>query len=351
MFNAGLALDVIPNLFDADVDPPRNGHLGDAMSQLRRGYLYGIGAYSLWGFMPLYIKLLRPAGPVEVLAHRVVWSVAVLAVVLFAMRGWRPLWHLVRRPAALKGVALAAGILAVNWGTYIYGVNTDRVVETALGYFINPLVVVLLGVGALGERLRAAQWTAVGIGGTAVVVLTVTYGRIPYIALTLALSFAAYGLLKKRLGLPAAQGLFVESAVLALPALGYLGWLAWRADSTFTSISPGHTALLVAAGVVTAVPLLFFAGAANRIPLTGMGMLQYITPTLQLGLGVLIFHEPMPPTRLAGFALVWGALTVFTTDGIRHARGQRRTGPLPVTLPRPGRTQAMPQPATAATAS
>jgi chloramphenicol-sensitive protein RarD len=277
--------------------------------------------------------------------------VAVVAVVLFAVRGWRPLWRLVSRPATLGGVALAAGILAVNWGIYIYGVNTDRVVETALGYFINPLVVVLLGVGVLSERLRAAQWIAVGIGGTAVAALTVTYGRIPYIALTVALSFAAYGLVKKRLGLPAAQGLFVESAVLALPALGYLGWLVWRTESTFTAISPGHTALLVAAGAVTAIPLLFFAGAANRIPLSGLGMLQYITPMLQLGCGVLIFHEPMPPARLAGFALVWVALTMFTVDGIRHARSQGRTGPLPVIVERARRAQAVPEPATAAACS
>jgi chloramphenicol-sensitive protein RarD len=304
------------------------------MSQLRLGYLYGIGAYGIWGFMPLYIKLLRPAGPIEVLAHRVIWSVAVVAVVLFVVRGWRPLWQLVRRPATLGAVALAAAVLAVNWGIYIYGVSTDRVVETALGYFINPLVVVLLGVGVLGERLRAAQWTALGIGGTAVVVLTVAYGRIPYIALTVALTFAGYGLLKKRLGLPAAQGLLVESAVLALPALGYLGWLGRRAESTFAAISPGHTALLVAAGAITAIPLLFFAGAANRIPLTGMGMLQYITPTLQLACGVLIFHEPMPPARLAGFALVWVALAMFTIDGVRHARGQKRTAVLPITVER-----------------
>lgn len=321
------------------------------MSQLRLGYLYGIGAYTLWGFMPLYIKLLLPAGPVEVLAHRVIWSVVVVAVVLFAVRGWRPLWRLAGRPAALRGVALAAGVLAVNWGIYIYGVNTDRVVETALGYFINPLVVVLLGVGVLSERLRAAQWIAVGIGGTAVAVLTVSYGRIPYIALTVALTFAAYGLIKKRLGLPAAQGLFVESAVLALPALGYLGWLVWRGESTFAAISPGHTALLVAAGAVTAIPLLFFAAAANRIPLTGLGMLQYITPILQLGCGVLIFHEPMPPARLAGFALVWVALTAFTIDGIRHARSQGCTAPLPVTLERTRRARAVPKPATAAVPS
>ena len=295
------------------------------MNQQRLGYLYGIAAYGLWGFMPLYIKLLRPAGPIEVLAHRVIWSVVVVAVVLFAVRGWRTLWGLVRRPGTLGAVALAAGVLAVNWGIYIYGISSGRVVETALGYFINPLVVVLLGVGVLGERLRAAQWAAIGIGGAAVVVLAVNYGRVPYLALSVALTFAAYGLIKKRLGLPAAQGLFVESAVLALPALGYLGWLTWRAGSTFVAISPGHTALLMAAGAVTAIPLLCFAGAANRIPLAGMGMLQYITPTLQLACGVLIFHEPMPPARLAGFALVWLALVMFTTDGIRHARGRART--------------------------
>jgi chloramphenicol-sensitive protein RarD len=294
------------------------------MSQLRRGYLYGLAAYALWGFMPLYIKLLRPSGAMEVLAHRIIWSVAVVAVVLFVVRGWRPLWALTARPAALGGIVLAAVILAVNWGTYIYGVNTDRVVETALGYFINPLVVVLLGVGILRERLRSAQWVAMAIGGAAVAVLTVDYGRVPYIALTLAFSFAAYGFAKKRLGLPAAPGLFVESAVLALPALAYLAWLSWRAEPTFGQVSAGHTALLVAAGLATAVPLLFFAGAANRIPLTGLGMLQYLAPILQLACGVLIFREPMPPARLTGFALVWVALVVFTVDGLRHARTQSR---------------------------
>jgi len=310
-----------------------------AMSQSRLGYLYGLCAYGLWGFMPLYIKLLQPTGAVEVLAHRVIWSVLFVAVVLCVVRGWRALWRLAGRPAALGVITLAATLLALNWGTYIYGVNSDRVVETALGYFITPLVVVLLGVGVLGERLRAGQWIAVGIGAVAVAVLTIDYGRVPYIALTLALSFGAYGLVKKRLGLPAAQGLFVESAVLALPALGYLGWLAWRAESTFLAVSPGHTLLLMAAGAVTAIPLLFFAGAANRIPLTGLGMLQYLAPILQLGCGVLIFHEPMPPARLAGFGLVWVALTVFTIDAVRNARGRAAAELLPP-APEPAATAA-----------
>jgi chloramphenicol-sensitive protein RarD len=289
------------------------------VSDLKRGYLYGVAAYSLWGFFPLYIRVLRPAGAVEILAHRVVWSVVFVALLLTVLRNWRFLRALARRRGKLAGITLAAALIAVNWGMYIFGVNSERVVETALGYFIGPLVMVLLGVVVLRERLNPAQWTAVGIGTVAVAVLTVDYGRLPYIALTLAASFGAYSLVKKRLGLPAAEGLFVESAVLALPALAYLLWLTAQGDSTFGG-GAGHTALLVFAGAATATPLLLFAGAANRIPMTGIGILQYIAPILQLGCGVLIFHEPMPPARLAGFALVWLALIVFTVDGLRTSR-------------------------------
>ncbi|MEV4761040.1 EamA family transporter RarD [Micromonospora chokoriensis] len=299
------------------------------MTPLRLGYLYGLGAYLLWGFFPLYLKLLRPAGPLEILAHRVVWSVVFVALLLGALRNVGFLRALLRRPWAMAGMVAAATLIAVNWGTYIYGVNSGRVVETALGYFINPLVVVLLGVTVLRERLRPAQWVALGIGASAVVVLTVDYGRLPWLALTLAFSFAGYGLVKKRLGLPPAEGLFVESAVLALPALGYLAWLTARADSTFGHVSAGHTALLVLAGAATAIPLLMFAGAANRLPLSSLGMVQYLAPILQLGCGVLIFHEPMPPARLAGFGLVWLALIVFTTDAVRTSRRTRSRQPEP----------------------
>ncbi|MEH0971939.1 EamA family transporter RarD [Micromonospora sp. CPCC 205546] len=293
------------------------------MTPLRLGYLYGFLAYLLWGFFPLYLRLLRPAGSMEILAHRIVWSVVFVALLLAAMRNVAFLRALLRRPRALAGVGLAAALIAVNWGTYIYGVNSDRVVETALGYFINPLVVVLLGVTVLHERLRPTQWLALGIGGLAVAVLTVDYGRLPYLALVLAFSFAGYGFVKKRLGLPATEGLFVESAVLALPALAYLGWLTAGGDATFGQVSLGHTVLLVSAGAATAIPLLLFAGAANRLPLTGLGMIQYLAPILQLGCGVLVFHEPMPPARLAGFALVWAALIVFTVDAVRHSRQTR----------------------------
>jgi chloramphenicol-sensitive protein RarD len=196
---------------------------------------------------------------------------------------------------------------------------------------------VLLGVLVLRERLRPAQWTAIGIGAAAVAVLTADYGRLPWIALTLALSFGAYGLVKKRLGLPAAEGLLVESAVLAVPAVAYLGYLIAAGRSTFGQVSTPHTVLLLMAGVITAVPLLCFAGAANRIPLSALGILQYVTPTLQLGFGVLIFGEPMPPARLAGFALVWAALAVFTWDAFRNARAMRRDAAARVALAPAGR--------------
>ncbi len=295
------------------------------MSEVRRGYLYGLAAYAMWGFFPLYFKLLQPAGPLEILAHRVVWSVVFVSLLLAALRNGRFLGRLIRDRRLFGGVALAAVLIGLNWGTYIYAVNSDRVVETALGYFITPLVIVLLGVTTLGERLRRAQWVAVGIGALAVAVLTVDYGRLPYIALVLAVSFGSYSLIKKRLGLPPAEGLFVESAVLALPALAYLTWAGFSGVARFGEVSTGHTVLVVLSGAATAVPLLLFAGAANRVPLTALGILQYVAPILQLVCGVLIFHEPMPPARLAGFALVWLALVVFTVDGVRSAHASRTT--------------------------
>jgi len=202
-------------------------------------------------------------------------------------------------------------------------VNADRVVETSLGYFITPLVVVLLGVTVMRERLRPAQWAAIGVGATAVAVLTADYGHPPYVALVLAASFGSYSLVKKRLSLPPAEGLFIESAVLALPALGYLGWLSWTGGAVVGHVSAWHTTLIVLSGVATAIPLLMFAGAANRVPLVGLGILQYVAPILQLACGVLILHEPMPATRLAGFALVWVALVVFTADAVRNSRRVR----------------------------
>jgi chloramphenicol-sensitive protein RarD len=290
---------------------------------LRRGYLSALSANIMWGVFPLYFRALRPAGAVEVLAHRIVWSLVSVTVLLTVLSRWQALRTLLKDTKRLAGIAVAAVFIAVNWGVYIFAVDTDRVVEASLGYFINPLFVILLGVLVLRERLRRLQWVALGVGTVAVVVLSVDYGRLPWIALTLAGSFGSYGLIKKRLGLPAGEGLFLESAVLTLPAIGYLAWLASRHQETFGTVSAWHTVLLAGSGVLTAVPLLLFAEAANRVPLSGLGILQYLTPTLQLILGVLVFHEPMPPARLAGFVIVWCALAIFTWDAIRHSRMRR----------------------------
>lgn len=295
-----------------------------AMAPDRKGFLFGVTAYLMWGLFPLYWKLLRPSGPLEVLAHRIVWSLAFVVLFVAVARQWRRIGGLLRRPRTLGLLVLAAVVLALNWGIYIYGVNADRVVETSLGYFINPLVTVLLGVVVLRERLRPVQWFAIGLGFVAVAVLTVDYGHVPYIALFLAVSFGIYGLIKKRLGVPATDGLLVEAGALTVPALVFLAVLSARGEATVGHVSVRHTLLIVASGLLTTIPLLFFAGAANRIPLSTIGLLQYIAPVLQLGIGVLIFHEPMPPARLAGFALVWLALGLLTWDGIRHARSAAR---------------------------
>jgi chloramphenicol-sensitive protein RarD len=295
------------------------------VSQARTGFVAGVAAYLLWGLFPLYWPLLEPAKPVEILAHRIVWSVVVLAVVLAATSGFRWAGSIGRRRAGL--LALAAALITVNWGMYIYGVNSHHVVETSLGYFINPLVTVALAVTLLRERLRRAQWIAVAVGALAVVVLTVDYGRPPYIALTLACSFGLYGLVKKRVGLDGAQSLAVETGFLVLPALAFLLVIGAGGEGTFTSEGLDHAALLAGGGIATAIPLILFGAAAIRVPLTTIGLLQYLAPVLQFLIGVLVRHEAMPASRLAGFALVWIALTIFTVDAIRALR--RPLSPLP----------------------
>jgi chloramphenicol-sensitive protein RarD len=236
------------------------------------------------------------------------------------LRSWRWIPRLLRDRRRFGLLAIAAVVITFNWGTYIYGVNSGQVVETSLGYFINPLVTVLLGVVVLGERLRRAQWIAVGIAALAVVVLTIDYGRAPWIALVLAFSFATYGLLKKKANVGAVESLAVETGVLFVPMCAYLATLTFAGTSTFGREGIGHALLLAGSGVVTAIPLLFFGAAATRIPLTVLGLLQYLAPTLQLAIGVLLFGEPMPPVRLVGFALVWAALIVFTIDSLAAAR-------------------------------
>jgi len=286
----------------------------------RRGTLYGAGAYLLWGLFPLYWPLLAPSSALEVLAHRVIWSVVVVAVLLGATRRLEQVRAALRDRRRLAQIALAAVVIAVNWGTYIFGVTSGRVVETSLGYFINPIVTVLLGVLVLGERLRPAQWTALGAAFVAVVVLTVENGSPPWIALVLAFSFGTYGLLKKTAGVGAVEGLAIETGVLLPVAAAYVLVIG---GGTFGQQGTGHALLLALSGVVTAVPLLLFGAAASRIPLSTLGVLQYLAPTMQFLLGIMLFHEPLPLAKLVGFVLVWFGVVLFTVDLVRHSRQAR----------------------------
>ena len=288
------------------------------MTEHRRGTLYGIAAYGMWGLFPLYWPHLKPAGAMEILAHRVVWSLVFSVFALLVLRGAGQVRQLGRRGLAL--LALAAVFVSLNWFIYIWAVNHGHVVETALGYFINPLVSVLLGVVFLGERLRRGQWIAVAIAASAVPVLAAGYGRLPWIALLLAGSFGMYGFVKKKAGTPALPSLTVETGLLFLPALGYLLVLQGRGEGSFGHGGPVLDLLLAACGVITALPLLCFAAAANRVPLSTLGLLQYLAPALQFLCGVLVFHEAMPWSRWVGFALVWLGLGCFTVEAALHRR-------------------------------
>ncbi|WP_369377125.1 EamA family transporter RarD [Streptomyces sp. cg36] len=294
-----------------------------AAGEQRTGLLYGIGAYGMWGLVPLFWPLLKPAGAVEILAHRMVWSLVFVGVALLALRRWAWIGELVRQPRRLALIGFAAAVITVNWGVYIWSVNAGHVVEASLGYFINPLVTIAMGVLLLKERLRPVQWTAVAVGATAVVVLAVGYGRPPWISLTLAFSFATYGLVKKKVNLGGVESLAAETAMQFLPALAYLVWLGFHGGATFATGGFGHSALLAATGIVTAAPLVCFGAAAIRVPLSTLGLLQYLAPVFQFGLGIVYFHEEMPAERWAGFALVWLALSLLTWDALRTARRGR----------------------------
>lgn len=295
------------------------------MVDTRRGVLLGAGAFFLWGLFPLYWPLLEPAGPFEVLSHRVLWSLLAVGALVAVTRRSADIQVVLRDRRRLSRLSLAAVLIGGNWFTYIYGVTHGHVVETSLGYFINPIVTVLLAVLVLKERLRPTQWVAIGTATVAVLVLTVENGRPPWIALVLAFSFGGYGLLKKTAGVGAMVGLLVETAVLAPVAVGCLAVLAVQGDLVFGSAGAGNALLLVSAGVVTAVPLLMFGSAATRVPLATLGLLQYLTPTMQFLIAVVLLHERLPLLRLVGFALVWAGLAVFTLDLARNRRQQRLT--------------------------
>lgn len=295
----------------------------DTARETRAGLVYGFAAYGLWGLLPLYWHLLESSGALEVLAQRMVWSLPTVLILLAVLRRWSWIPRLLRQPRQLALIAVAAGLVAVNWGVFIWGVTTGRVIETSLGYFINPLVSIALGVLLFKERLWRMQWAAVGLGASAVVVLTLAYGRPPWISLVLAFSFASYGLVKKRLSLGGVEGFSAETAVQFLPALGCLLVLSGRGDSSFGEHGLGYALLLASTGIATAIPLIFFGNAAVRLPLSTLGLLQYCAPASMFLLGLTVFDEEMPPERLIGFLLVWGALVLLSGDALSRARRQR----------------------------
>ncbi|MFL6140579.1 MAG: EamA family transporter RarD [Labedaea sp.] len=312
--------------------PAPGAQTAEAYPEYHRGMGFGAAAYGMWGLFPLYWPLLRPAGDIEILAHRMVWSLLFVAALLTVSGlrgrvGWAALLAVVADRRRLGLLAGAAMLITVNWGTYIYGVNNGHVVETALGYFTGPLVSVVVGVLLLHERLRPAQWVAVGFGAAAVVVLTAGYGRPPWIALLLAFSFGSYGLLKKLANTGAIESLAAETGITAVPALVYLLILGGTGAGTFTGHGAGHALLLAASGAVTALPLLAFGAAATRIPLSMVGLLQYIAPVMQFLLGILVFGEHMPVERWIGFTMVWLGLTILTWDGLRRSRRPKLGSP------------------------
>jgi chloramphenicol-sensitive protein RarD len=295
----------------------------EARGDERAGIAFGLGAFAIWGSFPLFFPLLEPARPVEILAHRIVWSLLAIGVVLAIGRRFSALAALLRDRRRVALLTVAAALIALNWGVFIYAVNSDHVIEGSLGYFINPLVSVAFGVFFFRERLRRGQYAALALAACAVAVLTVDYGRLPWIALTLALSFGTYGLVKKVAAVGAAEGLALETLILLAPALAYLAVLQASGGGTFTHEAPGHPLLLVASGPVTAAPLLLFSASVTRVRLSVVGMLQYLTPTLQFLLGFLVLGEAMPASRWIGFVLVWAALVLLTLDGRGAARRTR----------------------------
>ncbi len=292
---------------------------------MNKGVVSAIGAYLIWGVFPIYWKLLQEVPALEILSHRIVWSL-VFVLALLAVRGELNGLRAAFRDRKTLLIYLAAGsLLSVNWLTYIWGVNAGYIVETSLGYFINPLVNVSIAVLVLREKLRLAQWVPLGLAAAGVLYLTISYGRLPWIALTLAFSFAIYGLIKRSATLSSGHGLALETAMVFIPAFGFLLYREVAVGGAFGHISGLTTLLLVVSGVVTALPLMMFATAARSIPFTLLGLLQYLAPTIQFLIGVLVYHEIFDRGRMIGFGLIWAALAIYTLEGLYHRRVLNQT--------------------------
>jgi len=298
----------------------------------RSGVVFAIAAYLLWGFLPVYFLLLAPTGAFEIVGWRIVFSLVFCALLVTVTRSWPALIAIVRQPRLLGTMALAAVFIYINWQVFVYGTVTGHVIETSLGYFINPIVTVLLGVFFLRERLRPLQWTAVGISAVAVLVIAINYGAFPWVALSLAFSFGLYGLIKKRVGprVDALSGLILETAWLTPVAIVQLVIVGATAGLTFGMAGTANLLLLIGVGVATAIPLLLFAAASRRLPLVTIGFVQYLTPLLQFALGAVLLHEEITAVRWVGFALVWFALALLSIDLVRAGRSARRVVPPPV---------------------
>ncbi|MCS4592630.1 EamA family transporter RarD [Brevibacterium sediminis] len=288
----------------------------------RAGLINGFSAYLLWGVMPLLFAAAAPTGALELVSHRVIWSLVFCAILLVFTGGFLRTWQILRSPRLFGLLLLASVLIAINWTTFIYGVETNQLVEISLGYYLNPLISIGLGVIFLGEKLRPLQWTAVGFGLLAVIIVGIGLGRVPYLAFTVALSFGLYGLVKNKVGsrVGALEGMAVESLVLAVPSAIYLIALGSLGLQTFTDFGGWHIFVIIITGPATAIPLILFSAAARRIPLSWVGMLQYLTPTIQFTLGVTVLGEMMSTTRWIGFFVIWIAVILLCTDMIRHSR-------------------------------
>jgi chloramphenicol-sensitive protein RarD len=299
----------------------------------KRGFLYGTAAYGLWGLLPLYFKALAHVSPLEILAHRIVWSVVLLAGVIALRRRWGDVVRVLSSPRTLGMLLLTTAFIGVNWLVYIYSVSTSQVMQSSLGYFINPLVNVGLGVLVLRERLRRWQVAGLLLAALGVLNLTLLAGQVPWIALTLAISFAFYGLLRKLAPVDGITGLFFETTLLLPIAAGYAIFLQATGQAEFAGASPVTTLLLLLSSLATAVPLILFAGAARRLPLTTLGFLQYLAPTLQFLLAVLAFGEPFSLAQLASFTCIWGAIGLYSVDSVRAYREALRVRAVPAEPP------------------
>lgn len=298
----------------------------DEAARRRTGLLLGAGSYVIWGFMPLFFAMAAPSEPIEILAHRIVWSLVFCLLLLGFTRGFPRLWAAVRDPKLAGTLALASVIIACNWYGFLYGVSIGQVLEVSLGYFLNPLVTIALGVIVLREKLRPLQWAAVALGAVAVIVIAVGLGHPPWLALIVAFSFGTYGLVKNRVGgkVGALEGLTVETLVLSVPSLVVIGLLTAAGAAHFASGGWGHIGIMMLLGPITAIPLIMFSGSTSRIPLTWVGMLQYVAPTMQFLLGLFVFHESMSTTRWVGFFIIWGAVVLIVIDMALAARMRRR---------------------------